>query len=286
LERIDREQQRQPVRRASAPATPAFLRAKRRASERENKTVEAQAVQAEVKDKVEATQVEMKETSQNEEMRTEETRQTMQDEPAKEQEAESSTASLVDSLLHDCPLQFRTGDDVKEPSACEWCGQKGEAGRDGRGEWACVIHNYHVCTNCKPVMQPSMERPLAGERSTVFQRHGKWWCQQGEVILELKTFQDGGEFDCLKCNRRQEMGKCGGGWYHEVYSVCLDCDSLPHAAVAWLGRSQARAVEAARVMSGGPDVTPPPGPKKIRRATPAKDGGDGPAEESRGEKAG
>ena len=108
----------------------------------------------------------------------------------------------------------------------------------------------------------------------------------GELILELKTFQDGGEFECFKCNRRQEMGKCGGGWYHEVYSVCLDCDSLPHAAVAWLGRSQARAVEAASFMSGGPDVTPPPGPKKIRRATPAKDGGDRPAEESRGEEAG
>ena len=128
-----------------------------------------------------------------------------------------------------------------------------------------------------------MERPLAGERSTVFQRHGKWWCKEGEMTLELKALQDGGEFDCLKCERRQETGKCGGGWYHEVYSVCLDCRWLPDSAVVWLSRSQARA--AARVMSGGPNVTPPPEPKKFRRSTPAKVGGDRPAEESRGEKA-
>ena len=103
------------------------------------------------------------------------------------------------------------------------------------------------------------------------------------MTLELKTLQDGGEFECFKCNRRQETGKRGGGWYHEVYSVCLDCDLLPHSAVAWLGRTQARAAEAARVLSGGPTATPPPGPK-LRRSTPAKVGGDRPAEESRGEK--
>src|SRR3569623_737694 len=121
---------------------------------------------------------------------------------------------------------------------CSYCETPAaELRSKGLQAWVCRKDKTHnaLCTGCvQPEVQaPEVQlapatkqsRPRAGDRPVVFIRAKKWWLREGQVQLELTCSLSGG-FDCLRRNQ-----KYCEGWHHEAYSVCVDCQPPPRAAL-------------------------------------------------------